>query len=164
MQSITIALLLLVKAASYWFDRYSLATKNESLVAGFTGLKYTDVNAVLPSLNILTFVAILVAALFIVNIFRRHWVLPALGAGLMLVTSIVIGSVYPLIIQQFTVRPSELVKEQPYIERNINATRDAYNIDSAEIKDYPGSVSLPSKQVLQDNLGTLSNIRLLDPL
>ncbi|MEY4136834.1 MAG: hypothetical protein RL205_962 [Actinomycetota bacterium] len=161
--SLLIALLLLVKAASYWFDRYSLATKSESLVTGFTGLKYTDVNAVLPSLNILTFVAILVAALFIVNIFRRHWVLPVLGVGLMLVTSIVIGAIYPLIIQQFTVRPSELVKEQPYIERNITATRDAYAIDSAEIKDYPGSVSLPSKQVLQNNLGTLSNIRLLDP-
>jgi uncharacterized membrane protein (UPF0182 family) len=81
----------------------------------------------------------------------------------LLVTSIVIGTIYPLIIQQFTVRPSELVKEQPYIERNINATRDAYDIADAEIKDYPGSVSLPSKKVLEDNVGTLSNIRLLDP-
>ncbi|MFM8154476.1 MAG: UPF0182 family protein [Actinomycetes bacterium] len=161
--SLLIALLLLVKAASYWFDRYSLATKSENLVTGFTGLKYTDVNAVLPSLTILTFVAALVALLFVVNIFRRHWLLPALGVGLMLVTSIVIGTVYPLIIQQFTVRPSELVKEQPYIERNINATRDAYDIADAEIKDYPGSVSLPSKKVLEDNSGTLSNIRLLDP-
>jgi uncharacterized protein len=161
--SLLIALLLLVKAASYWFDRYSLATKSENLVTGFTGLKYTDVNAVLPSLTILTFVAALVALLFIVNIFRRHWLLPALGVGLMLVTSIVIGTVYPLIIQQFTVRPSELVKEQPYIERNITATRDAYDIADAEIKDYPGSVSLPSKKVLEDNVGTLSNIRLLDP-
>jgi uncharacterized membrane protein (UPF0182 family) len=161
--SLLIALLLLVKAASYWFDRYSLATKSENLVSGFTGLKYTDVNAVLPSLTILTFVAVLVALLFIVNIFRRHWLLPALGIGLMLVTSIVIGTIYPLIIQQFTVRPSELVKEQPYIERNINATRDAYDIADAEIKDYPGSVSLPSKKVLEDNVGTLSNIRLLDP-
>jgi uncharacterized membrane protein (UPF0182 family) len=161
--SLLIALLLLVKAASYWFDRYSLATKSENLVTGFTGLKYTDVNAVLPSLTILTFVAALVALLFIVNIFRRHWLLPALGVGLMLVTSIVIGTIYPLIIQQFTVRPSELVKEQPYIERNITATRDAYDIADAEIKDYPGSVSLPSKKVLEDNVGTLSNIRLLDP-
>ena len=161
--SLLIALLLLVKAASYWFDRYSLATKSENLVSGFTGLKYTDVNAVLPSLTILAFVAVLVALLFIVNIFRRHWLLPALGIGLMLVTSIVIGTIYPLIIQQFTVRPSELVKEQPYIERNINATRDAYDIADAEIKDYPGSVSLPSKKVLEDNVGTLSNIRLLDP-
>jgi len=161
--SLLIALLLILKAASYWFDRFALVTKSENLVAGFTGLKYTDVNAVLPSLTILTFVALMVAALFIVNIFRRHWALPVLGVGLMLLTGIVVGVIYPMIVQQFQVRPSEQVKETPYIQRNIDATRDAYNIADSQVTDYEGSVSSPSAQTLKASTGTLGNIRLLDP-
>lgn len=161
--SALIALLLLLKAASYWFDRYGLAIKSESLVTGFTGLKYTDVNAVLPSLNILTFVALIVAVLFIANIVRQSWAIPIIGLGLMILTSVVVGTIYPIIVQQFQVRPSELVRETPYIQRNIDATRDAYDIADAEIADYPGTVDPPTPAVLEASQGTLSNIRLLDP-
>lgn len=161
--SLLIGVFLLLKSVAYWFDRYSLMTKSESLVAGFTGMKYTDVNAVLPALNILTFVALLVAALFFLNALRRHWVIPALGLGLMIVISIVVGALYPLFVQQFQVRPSELVREEPYIERNIEATRAAYDINDAQITEYAGTVSLPSREVVEANAGTLENIRLLDP-
>ncbi|MEK9736297.1 MAG: UPF0182 family protein [Candidatus Nanopelagicales bacterium] len=158
-----VAILLLLKAGAYWLDRFGLMVKSESLVKGFTGMKYTDANAVLPSLNILTFVALIVAALFVLNIFVRNWIIPAIGLGLMILASILIGGVYPAIVQQFQVRPSELVREQPYIERNITATRQAYNIDDAEVTDYPGTVEPPTQQVINNNMGTLDNIRLLDP-
>lgn len=161
--SAVIAVLLLLKSASYWLDRYELVTKSEQLVAGFTGLKYTDVHAVLPSLNILTFVALLVAALFIFNIFRRHWAIPVMGLGLLILTSVVVGGLYPLFVQQFQVRPSELVREQPYLARNIEATRAAYDIADSKVTEYAGTVSPPSPEVLQASAGTLDNIRLLDP-
>ncbi len=161
--SLLIGAFLLLKAVSYWYDRFGLATKSETLVAGFTGLKYTDVNAVLPALNILTAVSVLVAGLFLFNVFRRHWVIPVMGAGLLLLTSVVVGAVYPMLVQQFQVRPSELVREQPYLERNINATRDAYDIASSQVDDYAGTVSPPSADVLNASAGTLNNIRLLDP-
>jgi uncharacterized membrane protein (UPF0182 family) len=161
--SLLIAVFLLLKSAAYWFDRYSLMTKSETLVVGFTGMKYTDVNAILPALNILTFVSLLVAALFLVNTLRRHWVIPVLGLGLMIVISVVVGALYPLVVQQFQVRPSELVREEPYIQRNIDATRAAYGIEDAVINDYPGTVSLPSREVVAANAGTLENVRLLDP-
>ena len=158
-----VAVLLLLKAAAYWLDRFGLAVKSESLVQGFTGLKYVDANAVLPSLTILTFVALLVAALFIVNMAVRNWVIPLIGLGLLVLTSVLIGGVYPAIVQQFQVRPSELVREQPFIADNIGATRDAYGISSVDPQDYPGSVSPPTEQVIEENAGTLDNIRLLDP-
>ena len=161
--SLIIGLFILLKAVSYWFDRFALATQSQQLVAGFTGLKYTDVYAVLPALNILAAVSVLVAVLFFVNVFRRHWVIPVIGAGLLVLTSIVVGSLYPLIVQQFQVRPNELVKEQPYLQRNIDATRAAYDIADAEIKDYPGTVSPPTADVLEASAGTLNAIRLLDP-
>ena len=158
-----IAVFLLLKAAAYWLDRYGLMVKSEALVQGFTGMKYTDVNAVLPSLQVLTFVSLFVALLFIVNMVVRHWVIPTIGFGLLIGSSILIGGVYPAIVQQFQVRPSELVKEQPYIERNINATRAAYGIANADVQDYPGTVDPPTPEVIAANQGTLDNIRLLDP-
>jgi uncharacterized membrane protein (UPF0182 family) len=161
--SLLLALVMFLKAVSYWFDRFALETKSESLVLGFTGLKYTDVHAVLPSLNILTFVAVIVGVLFLVNALRRAWALPLLGLGLLFLTSIVAGALYPFIVQQFQVRPSELVREQPYIERNITATRQAYNIEDSEIADYPGTVEPPTAAMVEASSGTLDNIRLLDP-
>ena len=161
--SLFIGLFVLLKAVSYWFDRFALDTQSQQLVAGFTGLTYTDVNAVLPALNILAAVSLLVAALFFVNVFRRRWAIPAIGAGLLVVSSIVVGTLYPMIVQQFQVRPSELVREQPYLERNIEATRDAYDIADAEITDYPGTVAPPTASVLTASAGTLNAIRLLDP-
>ena len=158
-----IAVFLLLKAVAYWLDRYGLMIKSEALVQGFTGMKYTDVNAVLPSLQVLAFVALFVAALFIVNMVVRHWVIPVIGFGLLIATSILIGGVYPAIVQQFQVRPSELVREQPYIERNITATRSAYGIADAQVQDYPGTVDPPTEEVIAANQGTLDNIRLLDP-
>jgi uncharacterized membrane protein (UPF0182 family) len=100
-------------------------------------------------------VSLLVAALFLVNIFRRHWVIPVIGAGLMVVSALVVGSLYPLFVQQFQVRPSELVKEQPYIERNIVATRDAYAVANTVKEDYAGTVEGRQKdyrQLLDDFL------------
>jgi len=161
--SLLIGLFVLLKAVAYWFDRFALDTQSQQLVAGFTGLKYTDVNAVLPALNILAAISLLVAALFFLNAFRRHWAIPAIGAGLLVLTSVVVGTLYPMIVQQFQVKPSELVREQPYLERNINATRDAYDIADAEITDYPGTVAPPTQQVLTESAGTLNAIRLLDP-
>ena len=161
--SLLIGLFVLLKAAAYWFDRFALDVQSQQLVAGFTGLKYTDVHAVLPALNILAAVSILVAALFFVNVFRRHWVIPAIGAGLLILTSVVVGTLYPMIVQQFQVRPNELVREQPYLERNINATRAAYDIADAEITEYPGTVEPPTPEVVNAASGTLNAIRLLDP-
>ena len=131
--SLLVAMLLLLKSAAYWLDRYDLVLRSSDLAGGFTGLQYTDANAVLPALNILTFVALLVAFLFIINAFRGQWIIPLIGLGLMIITSVVVGGLYPLIVQQFQVRPSELVRENPYIERNIEATRAAYNVDKTEI-------------------------------
>ena len=43
-----------------------------------------------------------------------------------------IGGLYPAIVQQFQVKPNEQAKEAPYIQQNIDATRQAYGIDDAQ--------------------------------
>ena len=157
--SVLLGVLVLIKAVAYWFDRYDLALHQGSL---FTGLGYTDVNALLPAKTILAGIAVICALLFFANIIRRSWVLPAAGVSLMVISSLLIAGIYPAFIQQFTVKPSESNKEAPYIQRNINATRAAYGLSDVTIKDYPAVITTQPGQLAKDT-ANISNARLLDP-
>ncbi|MEY2813821.1 MAG: hypothetical protein RL579_726 [Actinomycetota bacterium] len=157
--SVLLGLIVLTKAGSYWLDRYALTLKDGRLI---TGLTYTDVNAVLPAKAILAAIAVICSILFFANIVRRSWSLPVAGVGLLLVSSLVIQTAYPAIIQQFQVKPSESNKEAPYIQRNIEATRAAYDIADVEIKDYNATLNASAGQLTND-ANTISNIRLMDP-
>jgi uncharacterized protein len=150
---------LLLKAVAYWLDRYGLALREDSLI---TGLKYRDVNAQLPALSILAVIAVIVALLFFFSTLRQGITLPLIGVGLMFVTSILIGGLYPAFVQQVQVRPTEIDRETPYIERNIAATRDAYGLSDVQVTDY-AAIGNESAQTLEDDAGTLEAIRLLDP-
>jgi len=157
--SVLLGLIVLLKAVAYWFDRYALALKESRLI---TGLTYTDVNATLPAKSILAAIAVICSLLFFANIVRKSWLLPAAGSALMVGASVLIAGVYPGAVQQFQVKPSESSKEAPYIQRNIDATRDAYGIAGVEMKDYQATVSTNSGQLAND-AATIANIRLMDP-
>ncbi|QNN51785.1 UPF0182 family protein [Nocardioides mesophilus] len=157
--SVLLGLFVLLKAFDYWLDRYDLTTEGGGL---FTGMGYTDQNAVLPSKNILTFIALICALLFFANVLRRTWMLPSVGLALLVLSAILLGAIWPGIVQQFQVRPSEPDKEGPYIGRNIEATRSAYDVKDAEVTSYDPSPVLSQADLSKDDK-SLSNIRLLDP-
>ncbi len=158
--AILLAALVLVRAANYWFDRYSLATKDSSLL---TGIRYTDAHAVLPTKAILAVAAIMTAAMFIASIWTRSWRLPVVGVALLLITSVVVGGIYPALVQRFQVKPSEKSLEKPYIERGIAATRAAYGIDAVDTKPYAATTEASPGQ-LRDDAETIPGIRLVDPI
>ena len=157
--SILLGLIVLLKAVAYWFDRFALSLKESTLI---TGLKYTDVNALLPAKAILSAIAVVCALLFFANIVRRSWLLPAAGTALLVISSVLIAGIYPAAIQQFQVKPSESSKEAPFIQRNIDATRAAYGLADIDIKDYNATLSASAGQ-LADDAATIANIRLMDP-
>jgi uncharacterized membrane protein (UPF0182 family) len=157
--SILLGLVVLLKAVAYWFDRFGLALKESKLI---TGLTYTDVNAVLPAKAILAAIAVVCSLLFFANIVRRSWLLPAAGTALLVISSVLIAGVYPGVIQQFQVKPSESSKEAPFIQRNIDATRAAYDLNGVEIQDYNATLSTSAGQLAKD-AATIANIRLMDP-
>ncbi|MSY14453.1 MAG: UPF0182 family protein [Actinobacteria bacterium] len=157
--SILLGLIVLIKAIAYWFDRYALALKESRLI---TGLTYTDVNATLPAKSILAAIAVICSLLFFANIVRKSLILPAAGTALMVGASVLIAGVYPGVVQQFQVKPSESSKEAPYIQRNIDSTRAAYGLTDVEIKDYQATLSTNSGQLATD-VATIANIRLMDP-
>ena len=157
--SILLGLIVLLKAVAYWFDRYALALQEGRLI---TGLTFSDVNALLPAKAILSAIAVVCSLLFFANIIRRSWLLPAAGTALLVISSILIAGVYPAAIQQFQVKPSESSKEAPYIQRNIDATRAAYDLAGVEVIDYNAKISTTSGQLAKD-AATIANIRLMDP-
>ena len=157
--SVLLGIIVLLKAAAYWFDRYHLALNDGKLL---TGLTYTDVNAVLPAKAILAGIAVICSLLFFANIIRRSWVLPSAGIALLVISSVLIAGVYPGVIQQFQVKPSESSKEAPFIQKNIDATRAAYGLTGVKVNDYQATISTSAGQLSKD-APTISNIRLMDP-
>ena len=152
----------LLKAVAYWFDRYGIDFSQRGAVT--TGASYTDVNAVLPAKTVLAVIAIICALLFFAGAARRSPMLPAVGFGLLVLSAILIGGLYPAIIQQFVVKPNELAKETPYIQREINSTRQAYGLTAATVKvtPVPGDHHT-SASGLASQVSRLQGMRLLDP-
>ena len=107
--SVMLGLFVLLKAIAYYLDRFGLVLSPRGVV---TGASYTDVHAVLPAKTILLFISVLCAVLFIYNIRQRGWILPALSFGILVISALVIGGLYPTLIQYFSVRPNESVKER----------------------------------------------------
>ena len=136
--SVLLGLFVLAKAGDYWLDRYDLVSHGGGLV---TGMTYTDDHAVLPAKNILMFIALICAVLFLANIWRRTWLLPTVGLALLMMSAILLGMIWPGIVQQFQVKPSEPNKEAAYISRNIEATRAAYNLTDIDVQSYTAAES-----------------------
>jgi uncharacterized membrane protein (UPF0182 family) len=150
----------LLKAVAYWFDRYGIDFSQRGTVT--TGASYTDVNAVLPAKTVLAVIALLCAVLFFAGALRHSAMLPAVGLSLLVLSAIIVGGVYPAIIQQFVVKPNELAKESKYIAREIAASRRAYAVGGARILPYQGA-STESSTALAAQVAGLTGMRLMDP-
>ncbi|MDJ0384378.1 UPF0182 family protein [Streptomyces sp. G-G2] len=164
--SVLLGIFVSLKAVAYWLDRYGLAVKSSDFKAAdnWTGLRYVDANAYLPAKTILFCIAAICAVLFFATLWRRTWQLPVIGFGLMVLSAILIGGLYPAIVQKFQVQPNEQAKESPYVEKNIKATRDAYGIADTDVKDYAGVPSAGTdKAQLRQTAASTASIRLLDP-
>jgi uncharacterized membrane protein (UPF0182 family) len=158
-----VGILVLLKAVAYWLDRYELLSHTRS-GKPFTGAGYTDINAVLPAKLILLAIALICAVAVFSAIVLRDLRIPAIGVVLLLLSSLIVGAGWPLIVEQISVKPNAAQKESEYISRSISATRQAYGLtgQSVTYRDYPGNAPATAQQVAADR-ATTSNIRLLDP-
>lgn len=156
---VTVAIVLVLVALNYWLSRYHEVTDASGLV---TGVTYTDDNAVLPARAILAVAAAIIAVLFTVAAVVGKWRVPLIGTALLVISAIVLGGIYPWIVQRFQVRPSEQGLERPYIQRNIQATRAAYGLDRIEVTNYNARTNA-ERGALRQDAQTTASIRLMDP-
>ncbi|QPZ39663.1 UPF0182 family membrane protein [Paramicrobacterium chengjingii] len=150
---------LLIQAVSVWVDQYLTLTETGSLI---TGASYTDVNATIPTRAILAGISVFVAILFFVTAFIGRWRLPVVGTALLLVSALLIGTAYPWVVQRFQVEPNERALEQPYIERNIDMTRDAFGVSDVKEVDYDATTDA-EPGALRSDAETTASIRIIDP-
>ncbi len=150
--------ILALSAWNYQLEIYNLVFSARGVIYGAS---YTDVNAQLPAYTILMYITIALAILLLVNVFLRA--LKAIGVvvALWIGAWILLGQVYPALIQNFEVKPSEFTKELPYIKNHIALTRQAYALDGIQEAPYPAE-DAPSSADIQRNADTINNIRLQD--
>ncbi len=150
-----------LQAVSLWLRQFETVVSASPGFLAF-GAGFTEVNATIPARAILAGIAALVAVLFLITAIIGRWRPAIVGTALFVVSSLLIGSAYPGIIQRFQVDPSARTLEAPYIDRNIDATRDAYGVSDLEYVPYQ-AVTEASAGALREDAITTANIRLIDP-
>jgi uncharacterized membrane protein (UPF0182 family) len=156
--SILGGLALLAKAVGYYLDRFDLVVGSSPVV---TGMSYTDQHAVLPARNILVGVALICAVLFFVTAARRIWLLPGVGISLLVISSILLGLIWPAFVQNVQVNPNKPDKERTYIQANIAATRAAYDLNSIKLTRQQAAPQTP--QSVQDLIDQTTSVPVVDP-
>jgi uncharacterized membrane protein (UPF0182 family) len=159
--SLLLAVLALLRAAAYWIDRFHLLTSTRG---AYDGALATDVNIQWPALNLLALISLFCGALFVANIRRPGWGLPAVALGIWLVSHFVIGGIFPLVYQRVRVQPVQSNREAEFVEHNIAATRFAYGLDDSQVTtvDFEYQAGLSSSDVTEFN-DVLSNVPVVDP-
>jgi hypothetical protein len=158
-----VAVFVLFKAVAYILDRRALLLSyNEG--AKLYGAGYADINALLPAKEILAYISIVVAVAIVIfsNAVMRNLVWPGVSLALLGISAIAIGGIYPWSVQSFSVNPSLLDKERPYIKNSIDATRDAFGISGSVVAPYQASNQPPPASLATDT-SVVPHIRLLDP-
>lgn len=158
-----VAAFVLLKAVAYVLDKRGLLLAHNG-GTNLYGAGYTDVTALLPAKEILIWISVVVAVAILIfsNAFIRNLVWPGIAIGLLVISAVAIGGIYPAAVQAFTVKPNIRDKEAPYIQRSIDATRAAFGLSGVQPVQYPASAVSPPADLATDAT-TVANIRLLDP-
>ena len=157
--SVLAALFMVVLGLSIWLGQYETMNSASGL---YTGATYSDVNAAIPAAQILTWIAFVVAVLYLVVAVIARWRLAVLGTALMLVCAILLGGAWPGLVQTFQVVPNERTLEAEYINRNIEATKAAYGLDNVQQIQYDAKTTATAG-ALKADAQTAAQIRIIDP-
>ena len=153
------AFVLLALSLRAWLGRYSLLLEEHTI---FSGVTYTDAHVLLPGLLLVALVLLLGAILAAYNAaaYRAggRWVVVSVLPAVLVYLGVQGAAAA---VDTFIVKPNELVKEQPYIRNNIDATRAAYLLDSIVVRPFAAGTTVADADAAK-NQPTLQNIRLWD--
>ncbi|MGB4372510.1 MAG: UPF0182 family protein [Halanaerobiales bacterium] len=152
-------ILLLLKAWDYRLQAYGLLYAPSGV---FFGPGYTDIYAKLPALRVLFIIVVVIAIIFLINIFKRQYRLILWGFLAWILVSFLLGAIYPALVQRFRVAPNEIAMEREFIEYNIDMTLKGYGLDTIQEIDFTVKNDLSWDDLLK-NEETIKNIRLWDP-
>jgi uncharacterized membrane protein (UPF0182 family) len=156
------SVLMFAIAFGYWLSRYDLLYSTRGVTYG---AGYTDVVAQLPAYLALGIISVAIAAYLLARWIvwrpaskRRRWVI--IGLWIYGAFSIA-GVVIPEVVQSLVVSPNELVREQPYIQRTIALTRQAFGLEAIDTQIFNPQGQLTEADLIANDL-TIRNIRIWD--
>lgn len=156
--SILVAAIMFLKAWGYRLNAYDLLFSPSGVVFG---AGYADVYGRLIALKIMSVLAVVAGIIVLVGIPRRG-IRPALTAIIgMVAASLLLGVIYPQIIQSVYVKPNELRRESRFIGYNIQSTRKAFDLLGIEEHEFPALQNLTARDI-ENNRTTINSIRLWD--
>ncbi|HPC73196.1 MAG TPA: UPF0182 family protein [Syntrophales bacterium] len=154
--TILVALLFFWGIFGFWLTLNEILFAKRGVVFG---PGYTEITTQLWVLKALMGLCFLTGASIIGSLFLRDVRIPALAIILFLILFIFGRGLYPAFVQRFKVIPNEIVLEKPYLERNIQYTRMAYQLDLIEERDFFADESLNREDLRRNDL-TIKNVRL----
>jgi len=157
--SLNAALWLAMLAWGFYLDRFQLLFKADGIVFG---AGYTDVTVQLPAIWMLVVLTSILALLFFISRWVSFKKVIPLVAVVTLVVMVGGRALLPGLVQQFSVEPNELQLESPYLVKNIEMTRLAYNLHNVIEVDYMADDTLNIADI-RNNQDAIDNIRLWDP-
>ena len=156
--SATVAFLLLVLAITVYVSRFQLSLEHHTI---FDGITYTDAHIMFRGLLIVCAALLLGAAIAAFNAAREPRGLRIVVAILPAMFCYGVLVIVGWYVNNFIVKPNELVREEPYISHNIEMTRKAYGLDRFSQREFPAETKVGAIDPA-NNQPTLQNIRLWD--
>lgn len=157
--SVFLGALLLIIAVRTMLSRYEYLWTDHS---SFSGVTYSEANYLIPGMTIVAISLVLAAAVLVFNAFtRKGFRLLVFALGIPIIVYVIAAVIIPAYVQSFIVKPNELGRETPYIEHNISGTRNGFNIEKVDFREYAADIT-PESLNIAANQKTLSNIRLWD--
>ena len=158
--SALLAALFILGGLGYLLKAWNLLFSTAGVVFG---AGYTDLALRLPIIRGLMVLALALGAALIYNAVRpRRMRWPLIAVGVWITSLIVFLGIVPAVWQSLFVNPNQLAKELPYLTRNLDATRTAYDLTAISETPYALTGDL-SASALASNAETVRNIRLWDP-
>ena len=124
------------------------------------GAGFTDVNVTLWVYRVLAVLA-LIGAVTVTHHIRKKQIKKILTIPVIMIIIGAVGIGAGYLIQSYIVSPDEINKEGQYLERNIEYTQYAYQLNDVEEKSFAADNKLTSKDII-NNPETISNIRIND--
>ena len=160
--SLLVGALFGIEIWDFMLQRYALVydTSHQTL---FQGPGYVQMKVVLPLIwACMIFLAATAASLIVVIQLRKGY---KTCVGLVLVFSAVLALRYtdalPQLVQTYIVKPNEIEKESPFIDRHIRATLDAYKLTDVQVRNFAHE-RFPADKAMPQVADVLRNIPVWD--
>lgn len=142
---------------SFFLRQFDLLYGHTSAVYG---AGFRDVTITLWMYRILMVLSVVAAVAFAIGVSKRK-LKAVLTIPVIMIAVGILGTGSGILIQNFVVSPDEINKESTYLERNIEYTQYAYDLNNVSIKPFAANNDLSSEDI-SNNMETISNIRIND--